>query len=1011
MASKFYSNRLKKTALSLALGLVFVSPIVLAQSSVGSLFGTAKPNATVTITNPETGISREITADSSGKFAFGQLAPGHYTVTSDGVTRETDVRVGTGSSVNLAPSGTASLETVTVTGSGINPIDVSSVESTTVFTQEQIRALPVNRDPSSVALLAPGTVKGDTGFGNLASFGGSSVAENGYYINGFDVTNIFNFLSYAQLPFEAIAEQQIKTGGYGAEYGRSLGGVISLVTKRGTNEWKGGAALYWSPESLREHSPNVTSQNQDDIDQGFKYFAYREDNTADNLSWNVYGGGPIVKDRLFVFGLIEGRGDRVDLYGADTSQHSSDDSLHGLIKIDWNITNNHIIELTGIQNEDKVDFVDYTNTVDTNGDRLLYTGKHGDESARYTFQSGGEAYIAKYTGYLTDNFTVSAQYGTLRIATGDRTPALLGSESCPRSFDSRPNAAQTIKIGCWSESATFVRDLTQPYDRDTRDAWRLDLEWRLGDHLLRAGYDREEFSSRRAGQSYTGGIYYRYFVSGGESVKGVTLAPGTPYVRTWDFRSLSGDFEVTNVAEYIEDSWQVTDNLLLYLGLRGESFENRNSEGDAFISSDTLLAPRLGFSWDVDGDSTLKVFGNAGRYYIPVASNTNVRASGGDNTAVNYYHYSGATDCDAASDPEDCQGEPLGGLGAEIGPHDSSFPVAPDPRTIAANNISPMYQDEFILGLQRASGDWTYGVRAIMRKIRSGMDDYCGHQAFLSWAEDNGYNNFDPESTMARCVVINPGTDVEIALDLEDDGNFQVVTIPGSYLQMPTYQRKYHALEFFFEKAMKDKWYMQGSYTLSASKGNVEGYINSTLEQTDAGITQDFDHALFEDGSYGFLPNDRRHTFKLFGAYEFTDEWRLGASFLLQSGRRVNCTGYINLDDPRIGIDEAYFGLYAASSFYCANDAGDQVAGNRGDRGHTPWVASLDLSLGYAPKWAEGLSIEARVFNVLNTHTVTEYYETSQFGSGNAPQPDPNFLNKLNFQTPRSVEFAVRYEF
>jgi hypothetical protein len=238
------------------------------------------------------------------------------------------------------------------------------------------------------------------------------------------------------------------------------------------------------------------------------------------------------------------------------------------------------------------------------------------------------------------------------------------------------------------------------------------------------------------------------------------------------------------------------------------------------------------------------------------------------------------------------------------------------------------------------------------------------------------------------------------------------VTVPASYLGMPNYRRKYHALEFFFEKQMKDKWYMQGSYTLAASKGNVEGYINSTLEQTDAGITQDFDHALFEDGSYGFLPNDRRHTFKLFGVYEFTDEWRLGASFLLQSGRPINCNGYIDLFDPRIGIDFAYFGLYAGSSFYCADANGNQVAGHRGDRGRTPWIYNLDLSLGYTPEWADKkLTLEARVFNVFNTQRVTEYNENSQLGSGLSPEPDLNFLNAVNYQTPRSVEFVVRYEF
>lgn len=1002
---------LRRNALCVALGLTLISGAALAQSAAGSLFGKTEAGATVTIENTDTGTSRQITASSDGRFSATQLPTGHYRVTSGGVSRDVVVNVGTGTEVSLAGGAAAtSLGTIEVVGKGVfNPIDVSSVESTTVFTQEQIRQLPVARDISSVALLAPGTVKGDTGFGNLASFGGSSVAENGYYVNGFDVTNIFNFLSYANLPFDAIAEEQVKTGGYGAEYGRSLGGVVSIVTKRGTNDWKGGASVYWSPEGLREHSSNVISRNPVDIASGDKYFVYREDNTNSDFSYNIYGSGPIIKDRLFMFALVEGRHDTADAYYNSTSLHTSNSQPRGMVKLDWNITDNHLLEFTGISNRSKGEYIAYANPIDPsipgNATPFKYTGQHGNETARYSVKSGGETYIAKYTGYLTDNLTISALAGHLSITTGDRTPALLGSESCPRAYDSRANPGQVVKIGCWNTSAVFVRDISQPADRDKRDAYRLDAEWRVGDHLLRMGYDHENFASQRAGSTYTGGIYYRYFKRPTAfRYNGVLVPGGTDVVRTWNYESLSGDFEVINTAAYLEDSWQATDNLLIYAGLRGETFENRNADGISFVKSDMLFAPRLGFSWDVNGDSTLKVFGNLGRYYIPVAANSNVRASGGDNIAQNYYLYSGVID--------PVTGAPVGGLGAQLGPNDSSVPVAPDPRTVAATNLTPMYQDELILGLQKDFGNnWTAGVRAIAREVKSGMDDYCGHQAFQTWAQDNGYTNFDADS-MARCFLINPGKDVEIAVDLQSDGNLQVIKVPAAYLGLPAYKRKYRALEFFWEKAMADNWYLQGSYTLSQSYGNVEGYVNSTLQQEDAGLTQDFDHALFEDGSYGYLPNDHRHTLKLFGVYQLSDEWRVGGSFLLQSGRPVNCNGYIDLNDPRIGMDYNYYSNYAGSSFYCKNSQGVQVVGHRGDRGRTPWIYNFDASVGYTPIWAgKKLTLEMKVFNLINTQRVTEYSEFSQFGGSAAPQDDPNFLNTVNYQSPRSVQFTARYEF
>lgn len=96
----------------------------------------------------------------------------------------------------------------------------------------------------------------------------------------------------------------------------------------------------------------------------------------------------------------------------------------------------------------------------------------------------------------------------------------------------------------------------------------------------------------------------------------------------------------------------------------------------------------------------------------------------------------------------------------------------------------------------------------------------------------------------------------------------------------------------------------------------MEGYVNSTLEQEDPGLTQDFDHRLFTDGTYGPTPNDRQHTLKLFGAYALTPEWQLGGNLILQSGRPVNCQGYIPLDDiPQ--PDQGTLTNYSGSSFYC----------------------------------------------------------------------------------------------
>lgn len=997
MASRNFRKSLKRNTLTLALGMCLVSPGVFAQSAVGSLFGNAEAGAKVVVTNAETGMHREVAADSSGRFNLTQLAPGNYTVTVDGKSRDVVVRVGTGTQVNLASGDTTTLSAIVVTGSTVNAIDVSSVESSSTFSAKQLQALPIVRDVTNVALLAPGTVKGDTGFGNLASFGGSSVAENGYYINGFDVTNVRNFLSFATLPFEALGSQQIKTGGYGAEYGRSLGGVVSIVTKRGTNEWEGGASVYWTPDWGRAAGKDVLSRDPDDLANGDVYLAYRSRNEDDNFKYNVYGGGPLIKDRLFVFGLLEGTKSSTDTFGRTTSQRITDNTPNGMIKVDWNITDNHIFEATAIRDKTKQDITDFEYANDRK-----YVGRHEDVIADTQQRDGGNVYIGKYTGYLTDTFTVSAQYGHLENTNAYVTPEALPGAECVRAFDSRANRGAANFVGCWNQSQVFIRDPNFGPDKDTRDGYRIDAEWRLGDHQLRFGWDKENFDSGHAGTTYTGGEYWRHFLvteATGRRVNGVTLAQGTSYARRWIRDTTSGTFNVTNEALYLEDNWQITDNVLVYAGVRSESFANENADGDTFVEANDKIAPRLGASWDVKGDGSMKVFANAGRYYIPVASNTNIRASGGE---LNTEEFFISTGFDPAT------GLPTG-LGAQIGPTNvNGDGNPPNSATVAATNLSPMYQDEFILGFQMDLGNsWSAGTRIVHREVKSGMDDFCGVQAFQNWADDNGHTNFDVGS-LASCFILNPGKDVGIALDLEGDGNLTNVTIPSSYFGLPKYQRSYNAVEIFFEKAT-DKWSLQGSYTWSQSYGNVEGYVNSSLEQDDAGLTQDFDFPVFEDGANGYLPNDRRHVFKAFGSYQLNDEWSLGGNFVLSSGRPVNCLGFAPVGDD---LDSGSLAFYGSSSFYCKQSDDSVVLGRRGQEGRTPWTWVMDASVTYVPAWADKkLLMKATVYNVFQMQRVTEFQETSSTGSATSNTFDPNFLNNLNYQTPRSIELSARYEF
>lgn len=993
----------------------------MAQSSVGSVFGKADAGTAISIENLDTGTKREITAGSDGRYTFNQLPTGRYKVSSPSGSREVTVKVGTGTNVDLAAAtgGDAkTLDAIQVTGQVINPIDVSSVESTTIFTASQLEKLPIGRDITSVALLAPGTVKGDSGFGNLASIGGSSVAENGYYINGFDVTNSRNFLSYANLPFGAIGEQQIKTGGYGAEFGRSLGGVLNVVTKRGTNEWKFGGAAFWDPASLDGTPKNVLDRNYPD-DSANRYLAYRSANESNNASLELYAGGPIIKDRLFVFGEIEVPYSDWDNYGKETSSRNWSNKPKGMVKVDWNITDNHLLEFTGISQKYKEFHQNYHNYENPAGDEdhpyYEYTGKHG-EHLRYTSNYGGsEVYILRYTGYLTDNFTLSALAGKLD-STNDFNPSDAGSwpgSDCPRVWDGSASWATLVHRGCWDENrAVSLRTPNFGPNKDDRESYRIDADWQVGDHRLRFGYDSATFTSSQAGSEFIGGgIYYRYGIDGnGFNVP--TLATGTPFVRTWEQTTSAGEYELLNTALYIEDSWQVTENLLLYGGVRQETFQNKNALGEIFIENKDLIGPRLGFSWDVKGDSSLKVFANAGRYFIPVANNTNVRASRIEFFDTSYWTYTGVDPTTGAAQ----------GMQLVWGPFINGGREPPNPATLSDTKLEPMHQDEYILGAQwKLGSDWSMGVRAIHRKLQKGMEDYCSHNALEQWALDEGYatgwtgendgtgwthdsEGIDP----ASCYLINPGFDVTLQMDPDNDGDLETLTVPASYFGLPKLQRSYNAIEFLFEKSFSNNWALQGSYTWAQSKGNSEGYVNSTLEQVDAGLTQDFDNGLFEKGAYGYLPNDRRHTVKMFGTYQFNDEWSVGGNFLAQSGRPVNCQGPVPYDTLPFP-DQGSLVAYGWSSFYCTGQDGNISLSKRGEFGRTPWTYRFDASVTYTPNWADKkLSLGLDVFNLFDLQPVTEYTETSAVS-----EPDRynrNFGQDLNFQSPRSVRLSARYE-
>ena len=1027
MASNYLAKGLKRSALTVALGMCFVGGVQAQTNTGGAIVGQASAGDTITVSNPETGFSRTITVGGDGGYRFSQLPTGQYQISRNGgAPRSVTVNVGSASNVDFSAT---TLDTVTVVGAGaVNPIDVSSVESTTILTAEQINKIPVARDTTSVALLAPGTVRGDAAFGNLASFGGASVAENQYYVNGFNITNSFRSLNYSAIPFEAIAEQQTKTGGYGAEFGRSLGGVVNQITKRGTNEFHAGGNVFWNPNSLRSEVENTYYSNPLTPEFG----DLRQDNSQDEAeAWraSVWASGALIKDRLFAYGLISYARTDNETFGsvqATTNTSSRNKAPQWVLKLDWNISDNHLMEFTA--------FSDKNTTYSDSYDNAPGSFVRGAYNGQTVTEGGGENYILKYTGYITDNFTLSALAGQSKFARSSYvigadgtvgfydgnftvpTPGVAPNDGCSVLLDSRP-AYRTSVSGVYSGCSISNGTLQDVNSGDKRNQYRIDAEWQLGDHLVRFGYDADRYKSRD-GSAREGGYQWTYLTS-----NGADLTPNTGDefdVARLQYTSQGANVEVKQHAFYIEDSWNITDNFVAYLGGRWDTFENINGQGGTYVKIENQFGPRLGFSWDVFGDSTFKVFGNAGRYALPLTPSVAVRgASASLFTREDFRPANGASYF--IIDPE--TGAPLNAvsrgnfrfINAETG-------NPKDPETIASKNLKPMYQDEFILGMQKQLTEgFSLGARAVFRDLKAAIDDNCDYTAVLNapesgftydpanhwWYDADGNAAVLPSEGFPYCRMFNPGEDAVFVTDFLNDGNKREVTVPGALLS-PKAKRTYQALEIFFDYNT-DKLFVQGNYTFAKSKGNTEGGVKSDIGQGDTNVTQDFDYLALTVDTYGYLPNDRRHSFKLFGNYELTDEWSLGFNALIQSGRPLNCLGVLDLN-PGPGYSPHPYG----SSFMRCSPTGDATANNsvpvpRGTKGRLPWTQQYDMNVSYQPSWLEGLQFKVDVFNVFNKQKVTSVIEQAEVAATGAAVN--TYLLPASFQAPRSVRFMVQYDF
>ncbi len=998
------NNRILKAAMYVAMGMSLASGLPMtaahAASGDGSLVGRLTdagnkplPDAEVTVRNPQTGFTRTVKADADGYYRFPFLPVGKYEVNATksgavlGKLAEVTIGLGNATTANVTV-GAITLEEIQVLGTRIvTAVDVKSTESATNLTREDLERLPVERDLESVALLAPGLNKGDGALGGL-SFGGSSVAENTTYINGLNVTDFYNRIGSSAVPYAFYKEVQVKTGGYSVEFGRTTGGVINAVTRSGTNEFEFGTEVAWEPSFLQSSGENHFDLN------GATYIINTFDE-YDRQNATAYASGPIVQDKLFFFALYEARDfqkENTDNTADFFNRQKADDGFWGA-KVDWQINDKNLLELLAFSDE---------NESTTRIFNFDFPSGSAQEYTNTRFENtGGMNWAATYTTYLTDGLSAKLLYGENER---EFSRVSLNDIDCNRVRDRRSGGGDR---GCTTSSNVASRT-------DTREAARLDFEWDLGDHLLRFGLDHENNTSEHDGHyPGPGRLLYEIFTTtaGATLENGGTVPAGaTAYVRTRR-NEVSGTFETINSAYYLEDSWSITPNLVLNGGLRVEAFDNKNSDGDSYIKMDDMIAPRVGFSWDMQGDNRTKLFGNAGRYFLPVANVINIKQAGGFLDERTFYVFNGFENFTYNGLP---YRRPI--LGAQIGPVDNSQGDGSvgDLRGEVDNDMDPVYQDELILGFQSMIDDkWSWGVRGIYRKLNNAIDDMeITSNGVLCGGEPTGVG----------FVMGNPGEPLTVFTDTNCDGeNDSLVTIDtskagwalldddGNYVGergYPDPKRSYTAFEFMLDRAWDDKWSMNASYTLSYSKGNAEGPVNSDTNFGDTGRTENFDNPWVNFGADGYLPNDRRHALKVRGAYALSESWEFGATLNVQSGRPISAIGVGN------PFDETNFYSFFICVQNCTSDIPSERVyefQGRGKEDRTSWLYDVGATVTYKHSFsAADLRVKLSVYNIFNQLKETEVDEILESDIG---QRNEFYRLGTGYQTPRYATLTVNVDF
>ncbi|HEX3580438.1 MAG TPA: TonB-dependent receptor, partial [Thermoanaerobaculia bacterium] len=820
----------------------------LAAQTTGTLAGTVKqpdgsplPGVTVEAKSPSVQGSRIATTDAGGVYRLPVLPPGEYTLTftiegfAPASRRNIVVALGREATVDLTMRLSQSAE---ITVSAQAPvIDTGSTTSGETLGQRAITALPTGRNYSTIAQVTPGvssdanpSASNVTGvYGSTISVYGSSGAENAYFIDGVNTTNAEYGFQGKELNFEFIQEVEVKTGGYEAEYGRSTGGIINVITKSGGNELHGDVFGYNFNDSLQANSKAVVSTAG--TTQGFT-----------NRDYGLDVGGYILKDKLWFFGAYDRVKNSVGsslTAGPAAGQVATSESHRSLGsgKLTYNVAANQSIFGTWLQ-DPRVDtgaINDANHSL--NGDPLTYLGRQ---------DFGGHDYALRYDGNFKSSWIATLQTSHHREKNSVGPASKAGDIIQYR--DSTNDFFQTGGFGL-IQNKSFERKFTGG-----------SLERYYGRHDIKGGieYEKEtaDVTKRMSGGQQVDVFpnpvdpskpIYRHFYWT-EPAAGLFQAPISELVAKPSHR---------NMTAYLQDKWTLT-NVTVNAGIRWDRQQIIDAAGVTQIDMKKDYAPRLGVIWDPKGDHSEKFYASYGRYYEEIPMDLVIRSFSYERQPriVNYSPTSVIPNPGAESD----FGTPSAILGG--------FTEPADP------NIKNQYLTEMVVGGERAlTADFSVGAKGIYRNYGRVIEDFL-------CAQDGTYCIGNPgEGIMKNIYTLDYSTTYPAP---KAKRTYKAVELDAT----KHFSNNWEAVASYIYSRLDGNY--DGEYAPFTNVG-ADPNISAAYDYYDF-FTNGSD--LSKITNNGPLSNDRRNQFKLSGVYITPFHLSIGAAGYWRSGTPITRYGY-----------------------------------------------------------------------------------------------------------------------